>query len=154
MSSPYMMNQFSPNYFQGLQLDPNASAEPKSFDYVYNPPNNELTANQEIDGDTVSIQTDADFYAFGWYISLYTGAFQIRLTDSTGYQLQSGFINSGAISQSSNSPTVFSPSHLFPAGSKILIDIADLSGNPNPLQIIFRGNKLYKINGLYRTSPK
>lgn len=149
--SSYPMNQFAPNYFQGLALDPNASAEPKTFDYIYNPPNNQLTANQEIDGDTVSIQTDADFYAFGWYISLFTGSFQIRLTDSTGYQLQSGFINSGALSQSSNSPTVLSPAHLFPAGSKILIDIQDLSGNLNPLQIVFKGVKLYKINGLYRS---
>jgi hypothetical protein len=145
--SSYPMNQFAPDYFQGLALDPNASVEPKPFSYVYNPPNNQLTALQEIDGDTVAIQTDADFYAFGWYISLFTGSFQIRLADSTGYQLQSGFINSGAISQSSNKPTVLSPAHLFPAGSKILIDIADLSNATNPLQIVFPGVKLYKIAG-------
>jgi hypothetical protein len=145
--STYPMNQFAPDYFQGLALDPNASVEPKPFSYVYNPPTNALAANQEIDGDTVSIQTDADFYAFAWYISLYTGAFQIRLADSTGYQLQSGFINSGALSQSSNQPTVLSPAHLFPAGSKILIDIEDLSGAPNGLQIVFPGVKLYKIIG-------
>ena len=145
--STYPINQFAPDYFQGLALDPNASVEPKPFSYIYNPPNNQLAANQEIDGDTVSIQTDADFYAFGLYISLFTGAFQIRLADSTGYQLQSGFINSGALSQSSNQPTVLSPAHLFPAGSKILIDIEDLSGNPNPLQIVFPGVKLYKLVG-------
>jgi hypothetical protein len=145
--STYPLNQFAPDYFQGLALDPNASSEPKPFLYVYNPPNNTLAANQEIVGDTVSIQTDADFYVFGWYISQYTGAFQIQLADSTGYQLQSGYINSGALSQSSNDPTVFSPAHLFPAGSKILIDIEDLSGNPNPLQIVFVGVKMYKIAG-------
>ena len=145
--STYPMNQFAPDYFQGLALDPNAVTEPKPFDYVYNPPYDQLTALQEIDGDTVSIQTDADFYLFGMYISLYTGPFQYRLADSTGYQLESGFINSGALSQSSNDPTVISPAHLFPAGSKILIDIADLSDETNPLQIVFKGIKLYKIAG-------
>lgn len=142
----YQMNQFAPDYFQGLAVDPNANVEPKSYDYVYNPPNGELTADQELSGQTVAIQTDADFYLFGIYISEYTGAFQFRLTDSTGYQLQSGFINSGALSQSSNDPTIISPAHLFPAGSKILIDIQDLSDEPNPLQIVFKGIKLYRIS--------
>jgi hypothetical protein len=143
----YQMNQFAPDYFQGLALDPNAAVEPKPYDYIYNPPNNQLTALQSLVGQTVPIQTDADFYAFGWYISLFTGGFQIRVTDATGYQLQSGFINSGALSQSSNDPTIFSPSHLFPAGSKILIDITDVSDETNPLQIVFKGIKLYKISG-------
>ena len=148
--STYPMNQFAPDYFQGQMLDPNATSEPKTYDYVYSPPGGQLTALQLVSGDTVAIQTDADFWLFGWYISLFTGAFQIRLTDSTGYQLQSGFINSGAISNASNDPTVFSPAHPFPAGSKILIDIQDLSNATNPLQIVFKGIKLYKINGMYR----
>jgi hypothetical protein len=142
----YQMNNFAPDYFQGLAVDPNATTEPKPYDYIYNPPNGQLTALQLLNGQTVPIQTDADFYLFGWYISLFTASFQIRLTDSTGYQLQSGFINSGALSQSSNDPTVFSPSHLFPAGSKILIDIQDLSDEVNPLQIVFKGIKLYKVS--------
>jgi hypothetical protein len=141
------MNQFAPDYFQGLALDPNASFEPKPFQYVYNPPNNVLGANQEIDGASVSIHTDADFYLYAVYLSLYTGPFQFRLADSTGYQLDSGMINSGAYSQSSNQPTVKSPAHLFPAGSDIFLDIEDLSGAPNPLQIVFVGVKMYKIAG-------
>jgi hypothetical protein len=151
--STYPMNQFAPDYFQGLMTpDPAQSGqEIKPYNYVYNPPNNQLTANQSIEGDTVAIQTDADFWMFGWYISLFTGQFQIRLTDSTGYRLQDGFLNSGAISQSSNKPAIFSPSHFFPAGSKILIDIQDLSAATNPLQIVFPGIKVYRIN---RTAAK
>jgi hypothetical protein len=152
-SQAYPINQFAPDYFQGINTpDPSQSGqEIKTYSYIYNPPNNELTANQEIEGDTVAIQTDADFYMFARYISLYTGAFQMRITDSTGYRLDDGFINSGALSQSSNDPTVFSPMHFFPAGSKIVIDIEDLSGETNPTQIVFPGIKVYRIN---RTAGK
>ena len=145
--SSYPVNQFSPTYFQGVQQAPAAAVgyEPRPYSYVYSPPNGELTANQFLAGDSVAIQTDADFELFAWYISEYTGAFQIRLTDSDGYQLSNGLINSGALSQSSAKPTVFSPKHMFPAGGKILIDIQDLSSATNPLQIVFIGQKLFRV---------
>jgi hypothetical protein len=153
MSPAYPMNQFAPDYFQGMMMaDPAASGmEIKPYSYVYNPPNNQLTANQQIIGDTVAIETDSDFYMFAWYISLYTGDFQVRRTDATGYRLESGYLNSGALSQASNDPTLVVPSHFFPAGSKILIDIQDLSGETNPLQLVFPGIKVYRIN---RTAAK
>lgn len=145
--SSYPMNKFAPDYFQGLGIpDPTQTGqEIKPYAYIYNPPNGQLTADQQIANDTVAIQTDADFYMFAWYISLFTGDFQIQLTDSTGYQLQSGFLNSAAISQQSSDPTIFDPAHFFPAGSKILINIEDLSDATNPLQIVFPGIKVYKM---------
>jgi hypothetical protein len=145
--SSYPLNQFAPAYQQGLQQPPPevVGYEDRPFEYVYNPPNGELTADQLINPDSVAIQTDADFWLAGWYISLYTGAFQIQLLDSTGYQLQSGMINSAAISQSESDPTVFSPAHPFAAGSKIQIVIQDLSDAPNPVQIIFKGWKRFRI---------
>lgn len=147
-SAAYPVNQFAPSYFQGVNTPPSAQVlyEDRPYEYVYNPPNGELTANQVIAQDSVSIQTDADFICFGWYLSAYTGLFQIQLTDSNGYQLQSGFVVSTAIAQTSANPTVFSPSHFFPAGGKIQIAIADLSGQDNPLQIVFKGVKRYRIN--------
>lgn len=144
-AAAYALNPFSPSYLQGLNIDPNAKYTPRTFDYVYSPPNLQLTGNQLIPQDIVPIQADADWLLEAWYISQYTGAFQIQLTDATGYQLQSGFVNSGALSQSSSDPTVFSPAHPFPASSKILIAIQDLSGATNPLQIVFKGVKLYKV---------
>jgi hypothetical protein len=139
------MNQFAPSYFQGVQLPPadQIGYEPRAFTYIYNPPNNQLTALQEIQNDAVNIDVDSDFRLFGWYISLFTGEFEIQLADSTGYYLFSGFMNSGAISQSSAIPTVFSPAHPFPAGGKILVNINDLSNATNPLQIAFTGEKLF-----------
>jgi hypothetical protein len=119
--------------------------EDRPFEYVYNPPNGELTGSQLINPDSLAIQTDADFWLAGWYIAEYTGAFQIQLLDSTGYQLQSGMINSAAISQAASDPTVFSPAHPFAAGSKVQIVIQDLSGSTNPLQIVLKGWKRFRI---------
>lgn len=144
--SSYPMNPFAPSYFQGLNTPPQdvTGYEPRPFTYIYNPPNNELTASQQILGDSVTIDVDSDFLAFGWYIALFTGQFQIQLIDSTGYNLISGFMNSGAISQSAGAPTVFAPAHPFPAGGRIQINIQDLSGATNPLQIAFVGEKLFR----------
>lgn len=147
MTNPYPLNQFAPNYQQGIAQPPPAVAgyEDRPFEYIYNPPNGQLTANQLINPDAVAIQTDADFWLAGWYISLYTGSFQIQLTDSAGYQLSDGMINSAAISQLASDPTVLSPAHPFPAGGKIQVVIQDLSGSTNPLQIVFKGWKRFKI---------
>lgn len=143
----YKMNPFAPASMQGIAQPPSEviGYEVKPFEYVYTPPNGELTADQLINPDSLAIQTDADFELAAWYISLYTGSFQIQLLDSTGYQLQSGMINSAAISQSASDPTVLSPAHPFPAGSKIQIVIQDLSGSTNPLQIVFKGWKIFRV---------
>jgi hypothetical protein len=121
--------------------------EDKPYTYIYSPPNGQLTANQVPFIDSLAIQPDSDFLLMAWYIAQYTGAFQIQLSDSTGYQLSSGLINSGALSQSSGDPTVFLPWHPFPASGKILINIGDLSGSINPLQIAFVGSKRFRVQG-------
>ena len=141
----YPQNQFAPEYFQGLQQGQDVGYEPRPYTYLYNPPNNQLTAAQLLQGQAVAIDVDSDFLLMGWYISLFTGVFQIQLIDSSGYQLMSGFLNSGAVSQSSADPTVFSPEHPFPAGGKIQINIQDLSDATNPLQIAFVGKKLFRV---------
>lgn len=142
------MNQFAPSFYQGIPF-PAADQigyEPRPYSYIYNPPNNELSANESIT-DSISIETDSDFLLFGWYISLFTGEFQIQLADSTGYNLMSGLLNSGALSQSSSDPTVFSPAHPFPAGGRIqIIQLEDLSDATNPLQIVFVGEKLFRVS--------
>jgi hypothetical protein len=145
--SSYPMNQFAPSYQQGLVQPPPSVVgyEDRPFEYVYNPPNGQLTALQLLNPDSLAIQTDADFWAAAWYISQYTGSFQIQLLDSTGYQLQSGMLNSAALSQIASDPTVLSPAHPFPAGSKIQIIIQDLSDATNPLQIVFKGWKRFRI---------
>lgn len=143
----YPQNPFAPEYMAGLAKPPISKLgyEDRPFDYLYSPPNNQLSANQEILGDSVQIQTDADFELRGWYISTATGLFQIRLGDATGYQFSSGLIISSGISSNPSRPTVFSPQHSFPAGSRVIVDIQDLSGNPNTIQIVLVGVKRYRM---------
>lgn len=145
MTLPQPLNQYAPSFFQGVNTPPASELgyDPRPFSYIYNPPNNQLTGNQELENDSVQIDVDSDFRLFAWFISLFTGQFEIQIADSTGYYLFSGFMNSGAISQSSAIPTIFSPAHPFPAGGKILINLNELSGSTNPLQIVFVGEKLF-----------
>jgi hypothetical protein len=147
MTPSYPLNQFAPNFQQGIQAPPPKTVgyEDRPFEYIYNPPNGELTADQLINPDAVAIMTDADFWLAGWYLSQFTGPFQIQLTDSSGYQLSDGMINSAAISTIASDPTVFSPAHPFPAGGKIQLVIQDLSGATNPLQIVFKGWKRFRV---------
>jgi hypothetical protein len=141
----YPMNQFAPMYQQGINApNPNdVGYEDKSFDYLYNPPNGQLTANQELQ-DQVGIDTDADFYIAAWYLSRVTGTFQIQLTDAAGYQLSKGSVIATAVSFTASDPTVLSPAHPIPAGGKIQILIQDLSGDTNPIQIVFKGWKRFR----------
>jgi hypothetical protein len=148
-TAQYPMNQYAPTYFQGSNVPPDALYDPHPYTYLYVPNAGgvnagQLTPNQEIIGDSVSIEVDADFVLLGWYCSLYTGTFQIQLIDSSGYLLFSGYFNSAGISQTSSDPTVFSPPHPFPAGGRIQINIQDLSGSTNPVQIAFVGEKLFR----------
>lgn len=142
------MNQYSPEYFRGVNVasPDQVGYEPRPFSYIYNPPNNQLTALQEVVNDAIQIDVDSDFRLFAWYIALFNGEFEIQIADSTGYYLFSGFMNSGGISQSAAVPTIFSPAHPFPAGGKIIININDLSNATNALQIVFVGEKLFRTD--------
>lgn len=150
-STPYPMNEYAPSYFQGLNLMPSAELgyDPRPFTYLYNPPSNFGGAGGDtslVTNDSVQIDVDSDFLMMAWYLALTTGEFQIQLADSTGYNLMSGAVNSGAISNSSSDPTVFSPAHPFPAGGRIqIVELEDLSGELNPTQIAFVGIKLFRV---------
>lgn len=142
------MNQFAPDAYQAVPSPPpqQTGFEDRPYDYLYVPPAGVLLASTTLAGQTVQIQTDSDFELRAWYISTATGLFQIRLGDATGYQFSSGFIISPGISTDPANPTVFSPQHPFPAGSRIMIDIQELSGSDNTIQIVFKGVKRFRLN--------
>lgn len=141
----YPMNQFAPAYQQGTNQPPpeEVGFEDRTYEYVYNPPNGQLTANQLL-LDSKSINTDADFYIAGWYLSRVTGTFQVQLTDASGYEMSDGMVVATAISFSASNPTVISPAHPIPAGGKIKLQLQDLSGSTNPIQIVFKGWKRFR----------
>ena len=114
----------------------------RTFDYVFNPPGGELAASQLLQTQ-VSIDVDAEFWLGSWYVATSTGAFEILLTDSDGYQMEDTPINSSAMSFTGPLPQVFSPAHRFPAGGRIQIQIRNLTGAPNTVQIVFKGWKRF-----------
>ena len=63
MNPSYPMNQFAPDAYQGVlaPIPQQTGFEDRPYDYLYVPPTGALTANQNLAGQTVQIQTDSDF---------------------------------------------------------------------------------------------
>lgn len=113
-----------------------------NFDYTYDVV---LTANQALADQSVAIHTDADFFWAALVLATATAAFRVRFADSSGYYLSSGYMNSAALLLG-DIPFPFPIFHglIFPAGGRIHVDIQDLSGAQNTIQLLFRGWKIYK----------
>lgn len=111
------------------------------------------------------ISGDGDFWLCGMQalstlsqrfdINYLSGNVGIRIADDTGYKLASDFIPINLLSpMSGNSyPWVIRPSHLFRAGTRINIDLQELSNAsqsgvpiPNIVQLAFRGRYRYKMS--------
>jgi len=135
-----MRNPLSPVAAQGVPIP-----EDGYMDVAYSYPFNfSLTANQLSLGNPVSIQTDADF-AFRGLIFVSDGVFQVRLYDGQQYQLSAGFISSLCLPNTAGDPFPFVPEVFYPAGSRITIDIQDLSGDANTGQLLFVGVNRYRL---------
>lgn len=114
-----------------------------SFDYVYDV---SLLLNQQLRDQSIPIHTDSDFVLRAIILSQATGAFSIRFNDSQGYYLSSGFmLSANFLSGTVPYPYPIFPELLFPAGSRIGIEINELSGAENTVQMIFRGAKRYRL---------
>lgn len=114
-----------------------------SFDYVYDV---NLGPSQILRDQSVPIHTDSDFVFRAIVLSLATGAFSIRFNDSQGYFLSSGFmLSANFLSGTVPYPFPIFPELLFPAGSRIGIEINELSAAPNTVQMLLRGAKRYRL---------
>jgi hypothetical protein len=114
-----------------------------AFDYVFDIT---LTALQALRDASVPIHTDSDFVLRAVILSQATGAFTVRFNDSQGYYLSSGFMRSASLlSGTVPYPFPIFPELLFPAGSRIGVEMNDLLGAPNTIQLILRGAKRYRL---------
>lgn len=114
-----------------------------AFDYVYDVA---LLASQSLRDQAIPIHTDSDFVLRAMILSQATGVFSIRFNDSQGYYLSSGFmLSANFLSGTVPYPYPIFPELLFPAGSRIGIEINDLSAAPNTIQMIMRGAKRYRL---------
>jgi len=125
---------------QAAPPTPEPATVERAFDYVYQVT---LTANQSLADQALTINGDADFLVQA-ICGTQTGAYSIRLRDSQGYYLSSAQIHNANLVGSRQWPVPMFPALLIPKSGKIGIDISDLSGAGNTVEIIFIGVKLYK----------
>jgi len=114
----------------------------QSFNYVY--PIN-LTALQQLNNQSVSILTEPDFLLRGLMFTS-TGSFSIRLQDGQQYYLSNDLIFSANLLSTAGDPFPIFPEVFYPAGGKIVLDIADTSNAVNTGQITFIGAHRYKVS--------
>jgi len=136
------INPLAPPSYNGLPDDSPEGYVDVDFSYVYDVV---LTANQVLKDQAVSTMNDADFAMRAVVIAFNTGSFSARFSDSQGYYLSNGLIASGNLIGDAASPLPIWPEILIPAGGRIGIDITETSGNPNTVEILFRGVKRYRI---------
>lgn len=135
------MNPFAPMAANGLMNPSPQGYSDLAFDYVYQIA---LTANQSLKGEQQAIDTDSDFM---WRALVFKsdGAFSIRFSDSQAFFLSDTEIWSDNLSNDGSSPYTIFPEVPFPAGSRIGIDMTDLSGVVNNIQLVFKGVKRFTL---------
>ncbi len=139
------INPFAPPAYNGLGGDyPNGYLD-LDFTYVYTVT---MTANQMLRDQVLALQTDADFVWRAVIASNQTGAYSIRFSDSQGFYLSNGMIPyTNFLYGTVPVPYPIFPELVLPAGGRIGIDIQDLSGGGNTVEIAFRGVKRYRLPG-------
>ena len=137
------INPFAPPAYNGLAGDyPNGYYD-VDFTYVYNVA---LTANQFLRDQVLALATDADFVWRALICPVNTGVFAVRFSDSQGFYLSNGMIpNANFLYGTVPVPYPIFPEIVLPAGGRVGIDIQDLSGAPNAIEISFRGVKRYRL---------
>lgn len=112
-----------------------------TFSYVYDVT---LTALQLLTGAGVPINTDADFELRTISVAAGSG-FRFRLFDSNTQARFSDFVDA-ALLRTANVQTPFPifPSIVYPAGSRIGLDIRESANVGTDVQLVFSGVKLFK----------
>ena len=136
-------NQYATPVLNGLVPEFPQGYIDVAFDYVYDVA---LLANAILRDQSVPIHTDSDFVLRAVVLSQATGAFSIRFNDSQGYYLSSGFLlSANFLSGTVPYPYPIFPEMIFPAGSRIGVEINELSAAPNTVQMLLRGAKRYRL---------
>lgn len=102
-----------------------------------------LTGNQELLQQGVFIDSDGDFVLKG-IVGTQTGNYSLRFRLPSGRYWPNGYVKNGNLVGTAQFPVPVEPNVVFPAGSKVAIDIKDTSGSSNTVQILLIGSKLLK----------
>ena len=136
-----MLNQLTPPSIQGIDPSAPMGFLDTQFSYTYDVT---LTADQTLFNEVVSIFSEADF---AWRALIFTATdlFAVRFQDGQGYYISAGMVFSTNLPNSAGDPFPWFPEILYPAGGQIQLDIQDLSGAENVIQILFVGANRYRI---------
>lgn len=136
-------NPYAPPAYNGIgQTNVPNGYRDVQFDYVFDIV---LTANQSLQTQQ-SVHNDADFMWRAVVNARNTANnFTVRFSDSDWYYLSSAPIHSLNLQGDASSPYPVWTEIAIPAGGRIGVDITDLSGAQNTIQLLFRGVKRYVV---------
>ncbi len=101
-----------------------------------------LTANQNLNTNQ-QINRDADFVWRAVVANSQTGIYQVQYNVNGWYPVSNGFILNANMQSDPSSPYPIWPELIVPAGGFIGINVVDLSGAPNTVQLVLRGVKRF-----------
>lgn len=131
-----LLNPLAPPVYGGL-IGPDGSVD---FTYPYDV---QLTGSTPL-SDVIKTNTDADFQLCGIIINAYTDIrFSFRLNVNGVYYLSSSQILAANLAGDPSAPAPTMGKFVIPRGADINIDLTELSGATNTIEILFRGLKLY-----------
>lgn len=137
-----MLNPLSPPAYQGVDPAAPAGFVDVAFSYTYPV---SLTGDQLLNGQVVSIFTEADFVWRGLFFTT-LGTFSIQFQDGQGYYLSSDLVFSTNMPNTPGEPWPLFPEIIYPAGGRIYLNILDTSGTTNTGQIVFVGANRYNLH--------
>lgn len=132
-----MQNPLAAPVYSGL----NPVNGPTDFTYVYD---GTITASSSL-ADAITTMLDADFHWTALVINSYTSvAFSVRFGINGLYYLSSSAVLANNYLGDPSSPYPLMGQLIVPAGARITIDLLDLSGSTNTVQILARGTKTFR----------
>jgi hypothetical protein len=113
-----------------------------AFDYPFNLV---LAANDKLPNEGVRTDTDSDFLLLGLTLNVFTSIlFTLQFRDASGNYFSSLPIFAANYAGQGSVPYQFpGRPRIFPPGSQIGIGVVELSGAPNTIQGLFRGEKRF-----------
>ena len=129
-------NPYAPAVYNGMDTPKGE----QDFTYVYD---GVVAGNASIN-DGVATMTDAPFRWLGIVVNAYTSiSFAVRFSVNGLYYLSSTALQAATYAGDPSSPFPLLGNIIVPAGARITVDIQELSGAQNTIEILFRGVKLF-----------
>lgn len=102
-----------------------------------------LTANQALTDQSVIIDADSDFLVLG-LAGTQTGAYRVNFKSGNGRYVAQSQLRNANIVGTGQFPVALPKPVLVPARGRLGIDITDLSGAGNTIELVFIGIRLYR----------